>query len=355
VTLARPPSRAAVAKILAEIAGRRGRFPVRTGARRSAASPLFLRGVSLAMANGLEVGYHAPAVKGSLDHLTRLGANAVSVMPFASQPSSSSPELRYLNRSPGSETDSGMIHAVRQARARGLSVLYKPHLWVHDGWAGEIRMETDADWQRWFRSYRRYVAHHALLAEWAGADLFSVGVELSQTLGHADDWRRVVAATRLFFSGRLTYSANWYGDPDAVTFWDRLDFIGIDAYYPLASHPEAGRSELLQGARNVAAKLRDLSRRFGKPVVLTEVGFAARKATWVEPHREGGDYSEEDQALAYEALFEALGRPSWLGGSFVWKAFSGERGDRGARGQRADFRFVGRRAEDVIRRYYAAR
>jgi hypothetical protein len=351
--LASPPTRDAVERALAAVANEARRGTPRP-LRRSSGKPAFLRGVSLAMANGLEVGYHAPSVEGALDALGRLGANAVSVMPFAAQASPTSPALRYLNRSPGSETDAGLVHVVRAARGRGFSVLYKPHLWVHGSWTGEIRMESEADWQRWFRSYRRYVAHHALLAEWAGADRFSVGVELSRTLERAEEWRRVIAAARQLFSGGMTYSANWYGDPEAVTFWDRLDFIGVDAYYPLASHPEADRSELIQGATAAVATLRGLARRFGKPVVLTEVGFAARKAPWVEPHREGGEYSEEHQALAYEALFAALGRPSWLGGTFVWKAFSGDRGARAGRAGRADFRFLGRQAEEVIRRYYAA-
>jgi hypothetical protein len=350
--LARPVDLHTVAGALAAVAADARRKAPQPRQPRFSGQPDFLRGVSLAMANGLETGYHAPGVLAQLKRLERLGANAVSVMPFASQAGPASPELRYLNRSPGSETDAGMIHAVRAARGRGLAVLYKPHLWVRGGWSGEVCMGSEADWRRWFRTYRRYVAHHALLAEWAGADLFSVGVELSRTLDRREDWRRLITAARLFFSGRMTYSANWYGDPEAVSFWDRLDFIGIDAYYPLAESAAADRNQLLQGARGVAAKLRNLARRFDQPIILTEVGFAARKAPWVEPHREGGDYSEDDQALAYEALFSALGRPPWLGGSFVWKAFSGDRGWRDERSRRADFRFLGRRAEEVIRKYY---
>jgi hypothetical protein len=84
-------------------------------------------------------------------------------------------------------------------------------------------------------------------------------------------------------------------------------------------------------------------------VLLTEVGFAAHKAAWMAPHTEGGEYSEEDQATAYQALFKALGRPPWLAGTFAWKAFSGPVTDGG---QEADFRFIGRKAEGEIREYY---
>jgi hypothetical protein len=310
----------------------------------------FLKGISLAMLNRLEGGYHAPTVERQLDAFARLGANAVSLMPFAFQRAPDRPELRFLNHGPGSETDIGLIHAARAARARGMHVLWKPHVWVGGGsWTGEIAMRSEADWGVWWKSYRRYVLHHALLARWAGADLFCVGVELSKTIGREAEWRDLIAAVRAFFPGEVTYAANWYGDLEAVPFWDRLDLVGVDAYFPLAAAPGADRAALAKGARQVAERLARAARRCGRPVLLTEVGFAARREAWIDPHLEGGEYSEEDQAAAYEALFSALGHPSWLTGTFLWKAFSAPVPDGG---KRADFRFQGRQAEAVVSRYY---
>ena len=44
-----------------------------------------------------------------------------------------------------------------------------------------------------------------------------------------------------------------------------------------------------------------------------------------------------------------LGRPRWLAGTFVWKAFSAPVLDGGSE---ADFRFLGRKAEGGVREYY---
>jgi hypothetical protein len=339
------PSASQVGAILASL-----RPAAEASAAPAAKEKPFLKGISLAMLNSLDGGYHAPAVEKELDAFTRLGANAVSLMPFAFQRGADRPGLRFLNRRPASETDIGLIHAARAARARGMRVLWKPHIWVAGAsWTGEIAMKSEAEWAAWWRSYRRYVLHHALLARWAGADLFCVGVELSKTTGREAEWRDLIAAVRLFYPGPLTYAANWYGDLETVRFWDRLDFIGVDAYFPLAEKPGAGKADRERGARQVAERLARAARRFGKPILLTEVGFAAKQEAWMEPNAEGGEYSEEDQAAAYEALLAALDHHPWLAGTFVWKAFSAP----GVAGRlEADFRFQGRKAEGVVRRYY---
>ncbi len=340
----------------------------------AAAAPLpagFLRGVSLAMLNTLDGGYQAPAVGERLAALRELGADSVSLMPFAYQGDPRSPELRFLNGSPTSETDVGVVHAARAAHAHGLSVLWKPHIWVSGrgggSWPGAVEMTSEKDWATWWRLYRRYILHHAMLARYAGADLFSVGVELERTV-ERPEWAGLIADVRRIYHGPVTYAANWGGGADRAVFWDRLDAVGVDAYYPLAGEATGvDDATLARGARQVVSRLEGLARRAGKPLILTEVGFAARRGTWSAPHEEGGEPSSEDQARAYRALLGALPRPSaaadpvaaragalsgraWLRGVYVWKAFSG---DVSARGDRPDFRFMGRPAESIVASYFA--
>lgn len=347
--LARVPSQETVAAILAKLPA--GVHNPKSEIQNP--SLPFLAGVSLAMLNRLEKGYHAPVVGQQLDAFAAMGSNAVSLMPFAFQRAPDQPEIGFLNHGPGSETDIGLIHATRLARAQGFHVLYKPHLWVsHASWPGEVEMKSEADWARWWQGYRRYILHHAFLARWAGADLFSVGCELSKTVKREAEWRDLIASVRLLYPGVVTYSGNWYGDLEGVHFWDALDLIGIDSYYPLSASPQATRAELERGAQEIAKRFAAASRVAGRKVLLTEVGFAAHRGAWLAPHTEGGEVSQDDQALAYQALFAALGRPKWLAGTFVWKAFSAP-GSEG-RGE-ADFRFQGRKAEGVIREYYGGR
>lgn len=347
--LATLPSAADVEAALASLGAEDAVPPL----RRAVELPAFQTGVSLAMVNDIDRGYHAPAVMESLDRLRHdLGANAVSLMPFAFQRDAARPAMVFLNSRPQAETDVAMIHAGRRAREAGLAVLWKPQIWLSRGWPGDVEMGSEEDWRAWWRSYRRFLVHQALLAEWTRAEMLCVGVELGRTVGRQAEWRALVAAVRLFFGGRLTYAANWYGDFEEVEWWDAVDVLGVDAYQPLADAPDAGREELVAGAREMLRRLAAVARREGKPLLMTEVGYAAHEAAWTAPHEEGGTFSAADQALAYEALFVAMGDepPPWLRGMYLWKAFSGPRGDP----QRADFRFLGRPAEEVVRRHFAA-
>jgi hypothetical protein len=215
-------------------------------------------------------------------------------------------------------------------------------------------MADEAAWAAWWRSYRRFVVHQALLARWSGADLFAVGTELGGTLGREAEWRQTIAAVRRVFPGPLTYAANWHGDFDRVPFWDALDLLGIDAYEPLSAAADATPAELVAGARAMLRPVAAAARRHGKRALLTEAGYAAHRAAWVAPHEEGGEPSPEDQAAAYQALFAALDpRPDWLAGVFLWKAFSDEVPGTPP-GARPDFRFLGRPAEQVVRDAFQA-
>lgn len=140
--------------------------------------------------------------------------------------------------------DQGVTNLILQARALGLRVLLKPFVDSLDGvWRAEFE---PPDVMEWLRSYRQMHLHYATLAAAAGADLLSMGVELNFADGvYPDEWRRLVAETRAIYAGPLTYAANHSpgangGGYTGVRFWEALDFIGIDAYFPLATDAQLG-------------------------------------------------------------------------------------------------------------------
>eukprot|EP00959_Pyramimonas_sp_CCMP1952_P095295 1992706-Pyramimonas_sp.AAC.1 len=49
-----------------------------------------------------------------------------------------------------------------------------------------------------------------------------------------EEWKKLVADVRGVFSSRITYAAN-FDEYSEVDWWQHLDMIGINAYFPLRS------------------------------------------------------------------------------------------------------------------------
>lgn len=102
-------------------------------------------------------------------------------------------------------------------------------------WRGQIgRYFTPSQWDTWFTSYQSYIYQFASLAQTVGADSMCVGMELTVASWQTQHWRDTVAGIRARYSGPLVYAAN-HGNELKVQWWDAVDIIGVDAYYPLAT------------------------------------------------------------------------------------------------------------------------
>jgi HEAT repeats len=210
---------------------------------------------------------------------------------------------------------------VQNAHTAGLRVMVKPHLEMrrHDQWHNLIEMRSEADWAEWFRGYGAYLLDHAARAQAAGADIFCVGRELDRTVIRREaDWRRLIAQVRGVFHGPLVYSAN-FDSYEGIAFWDALDYVGISAYFSLSSDPDPVEASLEAGWARVLPRLEAVSRRFDRPVLLTEVGYPASARAAERPWDEGGPPAEPWlQARCYEATLRALAARPWIRGAYWW-------------------------------------
>ena len=263
-----------------------------------------------------------------LDELVRLGANAISITPFGRLWSLQSTEILLDFEAPYPDNRAAVATMIRQAKERGLRVLVIPHLWVETGgWRGEIDPGSEEGWQRYQASYRRFVLAWAADAQRAGADAFSIGVECKSWSGRFGEyWSGLIAELRAVFHGELTYSANW-DEADDVGFWDQLDWVGVNAFYPLAAQDGASDAEYWRGARDALDKLRELSQAVQKPAVLIEIGYTSRANAAVQPWLWPDDMQnvvidEREQARALAALAGAAASSDFVHGLFVWRYYA---------------------------------
>src|SRR5262245_5876280 len=292
----------------------------------------------------------------SLAPLHDLGVDWISQTPFGWASSLTTPEIRFDgSRGLWGETDDGLVKTAALAKLLGIKTLLKPHVWVrHDAWQGDIAMPTDEAWRQWFASYESFLLHYARLAEANGIEALAVGTELAKTTSRTEDWRRIIARVREVYRGKLTYCPNGVGEPERIAFWNDLDFVGVQAYYPLTAVDRPSKRQILAAWTPIAKSLASLSKRVGKPVVFTEVGFKSHEGALKEPWRweAEGAVSLDLQKEAYAAMFETFWRKPWFAGVFVWKWHPTPR--LKSRDDR-DFTPQGKPALAVIRAYYTER
>jgi Glycoside Hydrolase Family 113 len=303
-----------------------------------------------------------------LEALDAVGVNWIVQTPFGWQDRHDSPEIRLVTsgRVLWGETDEGLKVTTALARERGIHTLLKPHVWLRRGegkWRSDVAMEDDDAWQAWFASYETFILHYARLAEELGIEALAVGTELRETVRQRpQEWRRLIREVRAVYGGRLTYAANWYREFEEIPFWQNLDFIGVQGYFPLTDKPlEDGEGptveELRAGWKAPLEQLRALHRRTGLPVVFTEVGYKSTADAAVEPWRwapRGAPGATpvdlETQQRCYEAFFEEVWKEPWVAGAYFWKWFPHH--SRAGGPEDADFTPQNKPAEKVLARWY---
>lgn len=261
--------------------------------------------------------YSLPASDASLSRLASLGANYVAFLVTGYMEDHSSTEI-YLDPHL-TPSDRALRHAIRVAHSLGLKVMLKPHVDLKSGgWRGHI---APRDPLIWFRRYSDFILRYARLAQDYNVELFCVGTEL-RSLSMARFrlyWEEVISAVRRSFRGALVYAANWDEYP-FVGFWDLLDYVGIDAYFPLSSSRTPTVTELIEAWKPWIAALEGWQAEVGKPVIFTEIGYRsvdyAAREPWNWTAR--APYNPEAQANCFEAVFLALQGKPWFAGVFFW-------------------------------------
>jgi hypothetical protein len=142
---------------------------------------------------------------------------------------------------------------------------------------------------------------------------------LVSTEFRSSNWHTIIAGVHGFFSGPITYAAN-QGSESAIRWWDHVDFIGVDAYYPLTGVNDPTLDELKAAWVPIAAGLKALSISWGKPIIFTEVGYRSQDGANRHPwdYMIGGTLDLQEQADLYQALFESLFNQDWFAGTYWW-------------------------------------
>ena len=173
---------------------------------------------------------------------------------------------------------------------------------------------------------RKFILHYARIAAEEDVALFCIGTELTAaTTKREADWRRVIQKVRAEYEGPLVYAANWWEEYEQIGFWDALDYVGINAFFPLSQSAGPSLSALRKSAASVADSIALTQARTRRPVIFTEVGFKSVRGASVEPWRwtrRRDAVDMEEQLRCYQAVFEVFWNRPWFYGMYWWKWYS---------------------------------
>lgn len=257
-----------------------------------------------------------------------------------------------------SRRDSTFIISISILQDKGINVMLKPHLWVSSGWRSNLNLPSKTHWNNWFETYRNNMLHYAKMAEMCNVKLLCIGTELRSSIEQQpEQWIQLIKDIRSVYKGKLTYAANWDGEFELINFWNQLDFIGIQAYFPLTNGKSTDLNEIKAGWDAHIKTLEALNENYDKPILFTEIGYRSDVSATVRPWEWNSlsnlffnKKSDQAQQLAYEAMFERLWHKDWFKGCFIWQWNTRSSKDRAQRSLDFSPRF--KPAENTIAKWY---
>lgn len=225
-------------------------------------------------------------------------------------------------------TPTALAHAVATAHAQRLRVMLRPLVIAADGVTRDSF--APADPKAWLESYGQALAPYLEVAKTSQIELVSVGTGFSGIEASAP-WPGLIREARKGFSGALTYGAS-ATNYQAVPFWSELDYVGVEAFFPLSSSRNPRESELAAGWKANVDAVQAWAKQGGggKPVLFTAVGVPALAGAAADPAHPaaGADPDPQVQEAAARTFFASMNGQFGIAGAF-WYAWE-YRGNGGA-------------------------
>lgn len=309
--------------------------------------------------NGISfVGSRDKALKEHVEPVLKVNANYAAVMPFGFIRSLDDPNVIFnTERQWFGETRAGGKQYIQILQKNGVKIMLKPQIWVWRGeFTGDILMRTEEDWKTLEKAYTDFAITYATLAEETKAEIYCIGTELEEFVKNRPAyWKELIDKIRKVYKGKLTYAANW-DEYSRTPFWSNLDYIGVDAYFPLTAVQKPTKQQMGEGWQKWKAKMFEVSKENERPILFTEFGYRSMDFTAKKPwlvDRNQMTVNLSAQADALQVLFDEFWAEKWFAGGFVWKWFIHHEDVGGVEDNR--FTPQNKPAETVIRNHYGKR
>lgn len=255
----------------------------------------------------------------------QIGANWVTLMPFGYLASAQDSVLRFdTTWQWNGETSAGLEETIPLFAGANINVMLKPQIWISKGvYTGKIAPPNEQAWRKLTFTYRVFILHFAQLAQKHCLPLYCIGTELSSMVERDPQfWRELIHEVRKVYHGKLVYAENW-DKYEQVPFWDALDYIGINAYFPFKGDNLNSIEDIKSQWTQLSQPMQAMSKALDRQILFTEMGYRSVTDPLSQPwdYRKVQAYDPAMQAMALTALLDYFMPQPWWKGGFIWKWF----------------------------------
>ncbi len=282
---------------------------------------LFVR--SQSKINGISfVASNSEIKNNAIEPIIKINANWVTLMPFAFLKNISDSKIIYDNsRQWWGERKIGIQKTAEYFHNKKIKIMIKPQIWIPNGFTGHIKMNSESDWITLENNYEKFILDYARIAETTNSEMFCIGTELNVFVTtRSDFWNQLIKKIRIIYTGKITYAENW-DTFEKVPFLSSLDYIGIDAYFPLTNEKTPDIKKLALAWKPIKSRIKNLSKKFDKKIIFTEFGYQSKDFTANEPweHSKKAYLNLVAQQNALAVILASFWKEKWFEGGFLWK------------------------------------
>lgn len=285
---------------------------------------VFLVGFSQKKINGISfVASNREIVEAAIKPVIAVNANWVTLMPYAFMKTKSDTAIAFnLKKQWLGERQEGIEKTAKAFRTKKLKIMLKPQIWISKGeFTGQIEMKSDDNWIAFENNYEKFMLFYANIAQKNNFEILCIGTELNMfAVVRPIFWKQLIIKIRKIYFGEIIYAENW-DTFEKVPFLSQLDYIGIDAYFPLSEKKTPTIKEITIAWKPFKTKIKAFSEKWNKKVIFTEFGYQSKDFTTKEPWKHDLNHSVNlvAQQNALAVILANFWKEDWFAGGFLWK------------------------------------
>lgn len=291
----------------------------------------------------------------AIEPVTAINANWVTLMPFGFMKSEADSTIIFNSKRQWiNERKEGIEQTAKLFKNQKIKIMLKPQIWIpNGGFTGHIKMKSEKEWKALENSYEKFILFYAKIAQASKVDLFCIGTEMNAfVVARPLFWKALIVKIKSEYKGKITYAENW-DTYKTVPFITALDYLGIDAYFPLNTSKTPTIKALETAWQPLKKDMQQLSKKYNKKILFTEYGYQSKDYTGLEPwdHSKSRTVNLVAQTNALSALYNQFWKEAWFAGGFLWKWYDNH--NEAGRINDSDYTVQNKPAEKIVKNQYA--